>query len=93
MVPLKGRCSRKWEIPDSSADSYLDPAPTQMTMDTDLVWGMVEVRTRSWLSKTERWYMFNSLVEVRNGNPGSQRLPGGSKVLPGLNVEAAEAGN
>ena len=46
-VPLKGRCSRKWDNPAFSAGSYLDPAPTQMTMATDLVWGMAEVSTRS----------------------------------------------
>ena len=56
-VPLKGRCSMKWETPASSSDSYREPAPTQITMETDWVWGMADVRTRSLLSSTERWYM------------------------------------
>ena len=59
-VPLKGRCSMKWDTPASLSDSYLDPAPTQMTMETDWVWSMVDVRTRSLLSSTERWYMYSS---------------------------------
>ena len=29
-------------------------------IDTDLVWGMEDVNTRSWFSNTERWYMFTS---------------------------------
>ena len=58
-VPLKGRCSRKWDSPACSGVSYREPAPTHMTMDTDRVWGMVDVRTRSWLSRTERSYILN----------------------------------
>ena len=57
LVPLKGRCSRKWEMPEVSADSYLEPAPMLTTMETDLLWGIVEVSTRSPLSKTVRWYI------------------------------------
>ena len=61
-VPLKGRCSRKWDKPALSSGSYLDPAPTQITMDTDRVWGIVDVNTRSWLSRTDLWNIFNSLI-------------------------------
>ena len=57
LVPLKGMCSRKWEMPDVSADSYLEPAPMLITVETDLLWGMVEVSTRSPLSNTVRWYI------------------------------------
>ena len=37
-LPLKGRCSMKWETPASSGDSYREPAPTKKAMETDWVW-------------------------------------------------------
>ena len=50
LVPLKSKCSRKWEAPAISSVSYLEPAPINMATDTALVWGMEEVNTFSPLS-------------------------------------------
>ena len=46
-LPLNGRCSMKCDTPASSGDSYRDPAPTKMVMETDWVCSIKEVTTRS----------------------------------------------
>jgi hypothetical protein len=47
-------------MPANSRLSYLEPAPTHIVIATDRVCSMVEVKTLSWLSKIERWYIFIS---------------------------------
>ena len=46
-VPLNGRCSMKWDTPAKSGGSYREPAPTQMTMETDWVCDIIDVNTRN----------------------------------------------
>ncbi|MBA7592987.1 hypothetical protein ES708_35193 [subsurface metagenome] len=65
-VPLNIRCSIKWETPACFSVSYLEPAPIKMLIDTEWVWGMVAVITRSPLSRVVFWYklcLFNLQVK------------------------------
>src|SRR5829696_9454439 len=55
-VPLKSRCSMKWETPARSSRSSRDPAPIQKPSATDRTWVSRSVTTRWPESSSERTY-------------------------------------
>src|SRR5262245_59127162 len=51
-VPLKTRCSMRWEIPPRSSGSRREPVPIQIPTATERTWGMRSVRMRMPLGRT-----------------------------------------
>src|ERR1700675_3505294 len=51
-VPLKTRCSIRWDIPSRPSGSWREPVSTQTPMATDRTWGIRSVMTRMPLGRT-----------------------------------------
>ena len=54
-VPLKNRCSMKWQSPFSSGPSQREPVPIQIPTETERTWGMASVTIRTPLARTVVW--------------------------------------
>ena len=82
-VPLKSRCSRKWEIPACSGVSSREPTRTQKPSATERTDGIRSVTTRSPES--------SSVTRVRSSVVGSGRVVGPTATARRAVVASAAA--
>src|SRR5213076_1403096 len=83
-VPLKSRCSRKWETPAFASVSSREPVPIQKPIATERTCESRSEMTRSPESSSVRtyrctlgWYSGGSLGSLRGGVRGNgRRCPG-----------------
>jgi hypothetical protein len=73
-VPLKRRCSIKWEMPLISVDSYREPALTQRSTETVAVPGFSRINTFKPLGRVSR---STSAREIGGSKQRKRRSPRG----------------
>src|SRR5579884_3626153 len=100
-VPLKSRCSRKWEAPARSSSSSREPVPTHTPTAAERTSGMRSVTSRAPQPRTSAWITGAGTGPGRAGWPSpaprtavAPVAPGGAlaavRGAPGTGTEVAE---